>query len=364
MKKFFKKEPVFVIAGLCAVLSCFFVLPDREYISYIDFRVLALLFCLMTAVSGIQKSGFFENLSVALVSGVKTTRGISLVLVLLTFFLSMLITNDVALITLVPFAITVLMRAGSCEHIIKTVVLQTVAANLGSMATPVGNPQNLFLYSAYNLGMGEFLVCILPYAAVSLVFVTVLGVLGKHKGVEGGEKSYVTVNKKHFLIYVLLFVLSILTVLRLVHFGITTAVTIAVLLIIDREILIKTDYFLLLTFVFFFVFSGNLARIPEVSGFLEAFLTKNTALAAVLTSQVISNVPAAAVLAPFTDNWQGLLAGVNIGGLGTPVASLASLISLKLYMGSEGSMAGKYMAVFTAYNLAGLVLLLILNWVI
>ena len=364
MKSFIKKEPTFVIAGICALFSCFFVPPGREYISYIDFRVLALLFCLMSAVSGIQKSGFFENLSEALLSGVKSTRGISVVLVLLTFFLSMLITNDVALITLVPFAITVLTSAGSRKLIIKTVVLQTVAANLGSMATPVGNPQNLFLYSAYNLGMGEFLACILPYAAVSLVFVTVFSLLGKHTDVKASGKSCGEVDKRRLLIYVFLFILSILTVLRLINFWITTVVTVAVLLILDRKILIKTDYCLLMTFVFFFVFSGNLAKIPEVSGFLKEILSKNTALAGALTSQVISNVPAAAVLAPFTDNWQGLLAGVNIGGLGTPVASLASLISLKLYMGSEGSRAGKYLGVFTVYNVGGLLLLLALNWLI
>lgn len=364
MKSFIKKEPTFVIAGLCAVVSCFFVPPGREYISYIDFRVLALLFCLMSAVAGIQKSGFFENMSQALLSRTKSTRGISVVLVLLTFFLSMLITNDVALITLVPFAITVLTSADSSNLIIKTVVLQTVAANLGSMATPVGNPQNLFLYSTYNLGMVEFLACIFPYAAVSLVFVTVFSVLGKHADIKTAEKTCGGVDKKRLLVYVLLFVVSILTVLRLVHFGITTALTVAVLLLTDRQLLIKTDYYLLLTFVFFFVFSGNLAKIPEVSGFLEEILSKNTAVAATLTSQVISNVPAAAVLAPFTDNWQGLLAGVNIGGLGTPVASLASLISLKLYMGSEGSRAGKYLVVFTIYNIAGLALLLLLNWLI
>ncbi len=364
MKSFIKKEPTFVIAGICAVISCFFVLPDARYISYIDFRVLVLLFCLMSAVSGIQKSGFFETLSETLLSGVKNTRSISVILVLLTFFSSMLITNDVALITLVPFAVTVLSGAGSRGLIIKTAVLQTVAANLGSMLTPVGNPQNLFLYSAYNLEMGEFLGCILPYGFLSLVFVTVFALAGRHTDVKPSAKSGSPVDKKRLLVYTLLFFLSILTVLRFVHYGITAAVTVVVLLIIDREIILKTDYCLLLTFVFFFVFSGNLGRIPAISRFLEGLLSGNTVLAAVLTSQIISNVPAAALLAPFTQNWQGLLAGVNIGGLGTPVASLASLISLKLYMGSEGSRVGKYLAVFTLYNIAGLVLLLLLNCLI
>ncbi|MBQ7974764.1 MAG: citrate transporter [Clostridia bacterium] len=358
MKSFIKKEPTFVIAGLAAVISCFFVMPDAQYISYIDFRVLVLLFCLMSAVAGIQKTGFFESLSEKLLSRAGSTRGVCLILVLLTFFSSMLITNDVALITLVPFAVTVLYGAGAKNLIIKTVVLQTVAANLGSMATPVGNPQNLFLYSRYGLNIGEFLGCILPYAAVSLVFVVLCALWGRHTAVEASGNKQTAVKRKSLTVYNLLFLLSILTVLRLVHFGVTAVVTVIVLLITDREILIKTDYCLLLTFVFFFIFSGNLGRIPAVSGFLEEFLSRNTVLAGVVTSQVISNVPAAVLLAPFTDNWQALFAGVNIGGLGTPVASLASLISLKLYMGSEESRGGKYMAVFTAYNIAGLALLL------
>ena len=196
------------------------------------------------------------------------------------------------------------------------------------------------------------------------MFVVIFTAVGRHGDIKVTERNCAPVDKKRILIYTLLFLLSILTVLRIVPFGITTLITVAVLLITDREIILKTDYCLLLTFVFFFVFSGNLGRISSVRGFLEEILSANTCLTAVATSQVISNVPAAALLAPFTENWQELLAGVNIGGLGTPVASLASLISLKLYMGSEESKTGKYMAVFMVYNIAGLVLLFVLNQII
>lgn len=358
MKAFVKKELTFVIAAVAAIISCFFVIPDMEYVGYIDFKVITLLFCLMTTVGGIQKTGFFERLSESMLKLAGGTRSICIILVLLCFFAAMLITNDVALIILVPFAITVLSKAGAKDLIVKTIVLQTVSANLGSMATPVGNPQNLFLYSYYNMGIGEFFEYIIPYTAISFGFVVLCSACGKNKKISFNRHSNIAVDRNRLLIYIILFVLCLLTVTDFINYIATTVITAVALFITDRKLLLKTDYFLLLTFICFFVFSGNLGRIDFIRRSIELVLAKNTILSALLTSQVISNVPAAVLLAPFTQNAKDLLAGVNIGGLGTPVASLASLISLKLYMTQPEAKAGKYMLVFFIYNLAGIVFLL------
>lgn len=363
MIKFLKKEPVLVISFLAAIVSCFFVVPGKEYIDYIDFRVLALLFCLMSAVGGIQKSGFFEHLSASMLKKTKSSSGLCMILVLLAFFLSMLVTNDVALIITVPFAIAVLSAANLEDMLIKTVVLQTIGANLGSMATPVGNPQNLFLYSYYNFALGEFLAVVVPYAAISLAVICLCCMVGKKRDVSYVSGASEPPDKSRLVIYLALMLLSILTVVRLVHFGITTLITVAVLLIKDRDILRKNDYCLLLTFVCFFIFSGNLGRIDAISSFLKDILNRNTAVCAALTSQIISNVPAAVLLAPFTELKESLLLGVNIGGLGTPIASLASLISMKLYMNSPNAKSGKYLWVFLLYNVIGLMALLLLSFV-
>ena len=271
----------------------------------------------------------------------------------------MAVTNDVALLIFVPFTLSLLDDLGQKKAQIPTVVLQTVAANLGSMATPVGNPQNLFLYSAYDLGAGEFFAVTLPLTAVSLVALCLAALPVLPKALpEQQRQADASLHKGKLAAYAILFVLCLLTVLRIVPFVVTTAVIVAAFLLLDRKLLGKVDYMLLLTFVCFFVVSENLGRIDAVRGFLQGLLGKNTLLTAVGASQVISNVPAAVLLSPFTDRWQELLAGVNIGGLGTPIASLASLISLKLYMARPGANVGRFLVVFTAANLAGLALLL------
>ena len=359
IKTFLKKEPVLCVAALCALVTVFFVLPDKEYLHYIDWRVLCLLFCLMAVVAGFQAVGFFRWLTELLLKYVRSGRVLSVALVMLPFFSAMAVTNDVALLIFVPFTLSLLDELGQKKAQIPTVVLQTVAANLGSMATPVGNPQNLFLYSAYDLGAGEFFAVTLPLTAVSLVALCLgaLPVLPKALP-EQERETGATLAKGRLGIYALLFVLCLLTVLRIVPFVITTIVIVAAFLLLDRKLLKKVDYMLLLTFVCFFVVSENLGRIEAVRGFLQGLLGKNTLLTAVGASQVISNVPAAVLLSPFTDKWQELLAGVNIGGLGTPIASLASLISLKLYMAREDAKVGRFLLVFTVANIVGLALLL------
>ena len=357
IRSFVRREPVLLIASLAALISCFFVSPDQTYLSYIDFRTLALLYCLMTVVAGLRQAGLFAHLAHTLCEKVDSVRAIGLLLVLLCFFSAMLITNDVALLTFVPFAVVVLGMADRKKDLIHIVVLQTVAANLGSMLTPVGNPQNLYLYSYYDLSFSDFIRATLPVWLLSLVLITGTCFLlsGAHLHIFLGEEP--GMDMRSFLVYVALFVVCLLVVLRVLTWPVMLGIVVAVLLIFDRKILLKSDFMLLLTFVAFFVFSGNLARVSAVDRTLRSLLAGREYLTALLTSQVISNVPAALLLSGFTDQAHALLLGVNIGGLGTPIASLASLISMKLYSHSDHTHTGRYLLEFTVLNVALLLIL-------
>ena len=359
IKSFIAKETVLCIAAVCALLTMFLVPPDAQYLHYIDFRVLCLLLCLMAVVAGFKSVGAFQWLTYQLLHRIHSGRILSITLVMLPFFCSMLVTNDVALLIFVPFTLALLTQLGCTGSIIPTIVLQTVAANLGSMATPVGNPQNLFLYAAFNLGAGEFFSVTLPLTLVSLVCLVAASfpVLPKALPRQDLENEKIT-SIRNLLIYVALFVLCLLTVFRVVSYIVTTVVIVAVLMVLDRKLLKQIDFMLLITFVCFFVVSENLGRVDAIRNFLQMLLGRSTLLTAVGTSQVISNVPAAVLLSAFTDQWNHLLAGVNIGGLGTPIASLASLITLKLYMRWPNANVMKFMGVFTAANVVGLIVLL------
>ena len=359
IKSFIQKETVLCIAALCALLTMFLVPPDLEYLHYIDFRVLCLLLCLMAVVAGFKSVGAFQWLTYQLLHRIHSGRILSITLVLLPFFCSMLVTNDVALIVFIPFTLGLMTQMGCARQIVPIIVLQTIAANLGSMATPVGNPQNLFLYAAYELSIGDFFSVVLPLTLVSLVALigAAFPVLPRVLPEQELEDSKLT-SIKNLLIYGALFVLCLLTVFRVIPYAITTAIIVAALLVIDRELLKEIDVNLLITFVCFFIVSENLGRMESVRSFLQVLLGRNTLLAAVGTSQVISNVPAAVLLSGFTDQWRELLAGVNIGGLGTPIASLASLITLKLYIRWPGAKIGKFLGFFTLANIAGLIILL------
>lgn len=359
IKAFVKKETVLCIAAFCAVGTMFLVPPDREYLGYIDFRVLCLLLCLMAVVAGFNSVGAFQWLTYQLLHRIHSGRILGLTLVLLPFFCSMLVTNDVSLLVFVPFTLALLTQLGCEKSIIPVLVLQTIAANLGSMATPVGNPQNLYLYAAFNLSGVEFFSVTLPLTAVSLLCLGAasLPVLPKALPEQKLEPETIR-SSRNLVIYAVLFVLCLLTVFRLVSYQVTTVIVVAVLAMVERKLLREIDFMLLITFVCFFIVSENLGRVEAVRSFLQALLGSSTLLTAVGTSQVISNVPAAVLLSGFTDDWQALLAGVNIGGLGTPIASLASLITLKLYLCWPGTKAWKFLGVFTLANLFGLCILI------
>ncbi len=370
MKKiieFVRKETVLSIAFLMAVISAFLVPIDAQYINYIDFRVLVLLFALMSVMGGLQSLGIFEKLSYALLKYVKSTRSLTLLLVSLCFFLAMLITNDVALITFVPFTILIWEKVDKPTLLIPVIVLETIAANLGSMLTPVGNPQNLYLYGLSGLSIQEFLLHMAPATVLSFVLLLICIFLQKKETITLADTNQTSGKKNPALTayYFILFALCLLTVAYLIPYPVLLLVSIPVLLIWDRTTLKNVDYSLLLTFISFFVFIGNMQRIPSVANMISSLVEGRELIVAFLASQVISNVPAAMLLSGFTDNYKDLLLGVNIGGLGTLIASLASLISYKYFtvharkLPEElGITKGKYMIHFTIMNLLFALILL------
>ena len=366
MKKiisFMKKETVLTIATLLAVVSAFFVKPDSQYIGYIDFRTLGILFGLMVIMQGFQRTGLFDGIGSSLLQKTGKLWQLILVLVMLCFFFSMLITNDVSLLTFVPFSILVLKKCGQEQAMIPTVILQTVAANLGSMLTPIGNPQNLYLYGLMDCSIPKFMGILLPYTVMTLVLLLLSLLCIRGKGQEIScrmeEGTEIKQSRKHRnLIYGLLFLLALLVVARILPYGVLVTAVFLYTIIFDREALKGADYALLVTFVSFFILIGNLGRISLIREALERFVSGREILTGVLASQVISNVPAAVLLSGFTENYRDLLVGVNLGGLGTLIASMASLISFKLYTKCYKENRGRYLRWFTLVNIIYLFLLL------
>lgn len=368
---FAKKETVLFAAVLLAFGSMVCVPPDMQYLSYIDYRVLALLFCLMTVMEGFKSTGFFAAVAGKLLEKVKTFRQLYLVLVFLCFFTSMWITNDVALLTFVPFTVLVLRMTGLEQEMIPVIVLQTIAANLGSMTTPVGNPQNLYLYSISGMGIGAFLQIMGPLTLISAGLIFLICLIHKDFPIRQGMlgKEIVGVRKAgENQVLAVLFFISLLSVFRILSWQLLLLIVLASCIGIkafckEKYLPLKADFGLLLTFVAFFIFIGNMGRICAVREVLSQVLNGRELLISFLCSQMISNVPAAILLSGFTQEYRGLLQGVNIGGLGTLIASLASLISYKFFAAeSEQTPAagtrGRYMLTFTIWNV-GMALVLL-----
>lgn len=365
-KLFLKNETVLCVSFLLAVLSAFVIKPDMLYLTYPDYRTIALLFCLMIIVAGFQSLGIFRMLGHFLITRAGSIRGLSVVMILLCFFSSMVITNDVTLITFVPFTILVLRMSGRVERILKLVVLETIAANLGSMATPIGNPQNLYLYSISDLTAGEFMQAVLPYAGLSLILLVIVVFVGKDEpllDVSVKDEQEKRAEKKagrvlgQAMPLLILLILCLLVVFRILPYQPVLICVILVILVIKRKLYLSVDYFLLLTFLCFFVFIGNMKRIPQVSEFLVSAVQGRELLAGILTSQIISNVPAAILLSGFSSDYSALLTGVNLGGLGTLIASLASLISFKFFVKEYPDKKVAFLKVFTIWNLRFLLVL-------
>ncbi len=370
---FIKKETVLCVALLLAAASMFIVPPDSGYGTYIDVKTLAVLFCLMCVMAGLQKAGVFEWSAGKLLGHVKNGRALILMLVMLCFFSGMFITNDVALITFVPFTFIVLDMLGNGQKdrlVLPVVVMQTVAANLGSMLTPIGNPQNLYLFGKAGLSVFAFIKLMLPYTILSLgllaVFSLILGRACPHTLKEGEtavQKKLFQDKKVCYRIaaYIVLFLLCLLAVGRILPWQAVLFAVIITVFVTDRKVFGKVDYSLLLTFVGFFVFVGNVGRLPAFRDFLQNIIAGREVYTAVIVSQIISNVPAALLLSGFTKDYAGLIVGTNLGGLGTLIASMASLISYKYVAKEMKGSKGRYILLFTIGNIVFLAALVLLH---
>lgn len=367
--RFIKKETVLTIAWAAAIISAFFVPPDPGYLDYIDLRSLGILWSLMVIMEGLKENGFFSRIGSAVLKKTHRAGQLAAVLIFLCFFLSMLITNDVALITFVPFALYMLKQTDREDLLIPVVVLQTIAANLGSMLTPVGNPQNLYLYGLSGMSIGAFLRLMLPYSALTLgiLIISICFLKRKNEPIREVPAEKTTAAKaagRNRILYGCLFVLALLVVMRWIPYWILAGAVLVVALWIGRRALISVDYALLLTFVGFFIFTGNLGNIPAVRQFLTTMIGGREVITGVISSQAISNVPAALLLSRFTQEYSGLIIGVNLGGLGTLIASMASLISFKVLAHNYNEKKGRYLGWFTLMNLICLGLLLALYYAI
>ncbi|MBE5959820.1 MAG: citrate transporter [Lachnospiraceae bacterium] len=364
MKDFIKKQPVLVIAFLAMVITCIFVPVDREYIGYFNMRTLATLYCTLAVVSAFSHIHVFEILSKNIVLKLHNLRNATLGLVFITFFGSMLLANDMALLTFLPLGYYVLSSTDNKQAMAFTFIMQNIAANLGGMVTPFGNPQNLYLYSYYGIETVEFVKIMLPSFLAATVLIVVCCLFVKTTPLTLKNNENYVLDKKRTLIYSVLFVASILIVFRIVPYVLGTVMITIALLFLDKDSIKEVNYPLLATFCVFFVFSGNMARIPAVSAFFEYLLPKNTLLFGILSCQVISNVPSAVLLSHFTGQYASLLPAVNIGGCGTLIASLASLITFSEFKKHQPEKVKEYVVKFSVINFSFVIVLYVLEMLI
>ena len=352
-----KKNVVMIVAMVAAIVTMFFVPPDKEYLGYFDVKTLTCLFCVLAVVCALKNIYFFYILAKKIVRLFKNARLSILALVYITFIGSMLIANDMALLTFLPLGLLVLNSTGKNKYMAFTFIMQNIAANLGGMLTPFGNPQNLYLYTRFEIPTVEFMAIMAPLFILAVTLITLCCVIFvKPEPLEMKDEK-VSLPLWRTVAYLLLFALAIAIVFRGIPYWIGLVIIPIAILLLDRKALGMVDYPLLFTFVFFFVFSGNLARIPAVKEFFSMLLEKNTLLVTVGACQCISNVPSAILLAQFTENYRDLLMGVNIGGVGTLIASLASLITFREYTKHNEGKSGSYILLFTAFNFAFLLVM-------
>ena len=353
---FLKDNAVLCIATLLAIVTSIIVPPDAKYLGYFDFKTLTCLFCVLAVVNALKGVRFFTVLATKIVTVFKNTRSAILALVYVTFIGSMLIANDMALLTFLPLGYFVLTSTKKERLMAFTFIMQNISANLGGMLTPFGNPQNLYLYTYFNIGNLEFMgIMLIPFIlSIALITICCLFVKNEPLSIEDAQSK---LPKEKTIIYLLLFALSIIIVFRVVNYLIGLFIIVTVLLFMDKSALKKVDYGLLLTFVMFFIFAGNTARIPIIEKALSSLMEKSPLLTPVISCQVISNVPSAILLSKFTTNYGALLVGVNIGGVGTLISSLASLITFREYVKHNPDKTLKYVGLFSIFNFAFLIIL-------
>ena len=362
--QFIKKNFVMIVAMLAAVVTMLIVPPDAQYLGYFDLKTLTCLFCVLAVVCAFKNINFFYILAKKVVKCFKTARMSILALVYITFIGSMLIANDMALLTFLPLGFIVLETTGKKKYMAFTFIMQNIAANLGGMLTPFGNPQNLYLYTKFNIPTVEFMAIMAPPFVLSIALITLCCIVFvKNEALELADEKN-AFDKKKAAVYCVLFVLAIAIVFRGIPYWIGLIIIPLVLWFMDRRALKTVDYPLLMTFVFFFVFSGNMARIDVIRTAFSVLLEKSTLVVSTLSCQFISNVPSAILLSQFTENYKELLVGVNIGGTGTLIASLASLITFREYTKNAPDKTKSYIIKFSAFNFAFLAILLVVEGLI
>ena len=362
IKEFIRKEPVTSVSAVLAIASMLLVHPDSEYLGYIHWSTLSVLLSLMLITSGLKRLGLFKSIGRMMLHKATNPRSIIFILVGLCYFLAPLITNDVSLITFVPFSIFVLEMADLRQYMVPTLTLQTIAAHLGSALSPVGNPHNLYLYGLSGLTAVQFITHMLPYFLLGGVLLSVAIVIitrnGKHLPLRKTRMVKAHVRRKDrgtVVLYGVLFALCVLAVARIINYYIVLAIVVAAIFFLDRSNFREPDYCLLFTFAFLFIFVGNIGRIEVIQNFLESIMQGREVLTSVLASQIISNVPASILLPNFSDKIMLICIGTDIGGLGTLIASMANLISFKQYSRLEYSSIGKYIGTFTLINIIFLI---------
>lgn len=359
--RFVKKEVVLSIAIVATVITIFFVPIDKEYLDYFEYKTLIALFCMLAVVAGLKNTNVFELISKKLIGLFKTRRAVICCLIYGTFFFDMIVANDMSLITFLPLTYIVLHSTNNDKYLAITFILQTIAANMGGMITPYGNPQNLYLYSYYNIPTLEFFGMLLIQSITVAVLLFIASLFIKNEPLTLKNEEKFEIKKKELIVYAILFVFVILSIFRVVPHVVTLAIVVLAVLIVDRQRFKYVDYALLATFCVFFIFSGNIARIPAIKELISSIVAENTLIAGIVSCQFISNVPTAIFLSKFTENYRDLLVSVNIGSLGIIISSLASLITLKEYLKHQPKGLKKYMIKFTLVNTAFLVVLILVT---
>lgn len=372
MKKilnFLKTNFIFTTATIIAIVSCFFVPIDKEYLGYFDIDTLACITLLLLVIAGFSNIQFFEKVARWLVKKFKNTRSIIMCLIFITYVSALVNANDMSLLTFLPLAYIVLKYTNNLQYLAFTFIMQNIASNLGGMITPIGNPQNLYIYSFYNLNLFEFFKIMLIPTLIALVLIIVVCMFVKKVPLEFKDDVETKFNIPKAIIYGVLFVMTILVVLGIIPWWISTIVIVTTMLVCDRKSFLLVDYTIPLTFVAFFIFSGNLSRIPAIINLMESFINEHTFITAYLSCQVISNVPTAVLLSKFTNNYSHLLVSVNVASLGIIFSSLSGVIALKEYMKAsrkEGFAKNRgvwyYIGLDTLFNLVGAIILVPLSY--
>ena len=356
-----KQQMVLSIATVAMIITCIFVPIDSSYLMYFNWRTITTLFCTLAVVAAFSHIHVFEIISKNIVIKLKNLRNATLGLVFITFVGSMLLANDMALLTFLPLGYFVLNSTDNKQAMAFTFIMQNIAANLGGMVTPFGNPQNLYLYSYFKIDTMKFVQIMLPSFLAATVLIVVCCLFVKPTPLTLKNDEDYALDKKKTLIYSVLFIASILIVFRIVPYVLGTVVITIALLFLDKDSIKEVNYPLLATFCVFFVFSGNMARIPTVRAFFEYLLPKNTLLFGILSCQFISNVPSAVLLSHFTSDYASLLPAVNIGGCGTLIASLASLITFSEFKKHQPEKVKGYVVKFSLINFSFVIALYVLQ---